>query len=120
MGNITSRDIETLNSQSGTIATRSTRAKPSGPAPVHGGMHHVGDDADGTFNAGISRTAAAAALTGGKLPTDAPVIGKVLSKPAIAWGSESQSDVHRQLGAAIMREALTTAPNDHPAKLAGK
>ena len=115
MGNnpITSRDIELLNSQSGTIATRGTVAKRSSdPVPVHGGQHHVGPN--GEFNAGISSTAAAAALAGGKLPTDPPVIGKRLAPVELHPGMKSRTSpgldtsAHKELGRLILASATRT------------
>jgi len=113
---LTSRDTEHAHTsglnniaRSGTVAKRS-----SDPVPVHGGMHHVGPN--GEFNAGISATAAAAALAGDKLPTDPPTIGKRLSPPAISPGMRSRTspglndDAHRELGARVLAEAKGSRP----------
>lgn len=84
---------------------------------IHGGQHHVGED--GTFNAGISRTKSAAALQGGKLPTDPPTIGKRLPTPAVSWGQKSVgAEKHDASGAQakkILNEAYAASGVDHPA-----
>jgi hypothetical protein len=56
---------------------------------VHGSMNHI---QDGAFNAGISKTAAAAALRGGKLPTDPPTVGKVFKVPEVTRGMKSDPE----------------------------
>jgi hypothetical protein len=56
---------------------------------VHGGQSHRDG---GTHNAGISRTASAAALDGYKLPTDPPVVVKRLPIPAVNPGTPSRPD----------------------------
>jgi hypothetical protein len=89
------------------------------PIAVHGGQHHVGDE--GSFNAGISRTEAAAALQGDRLPTDPPVIGKRLSPAPVAWGNKSVgAEKHDATGAQadkVLREAHRASGKDHPANL---
>ena len=57
-----------------------------GEVAVAFGQHHVGED--GVLQTGISRTAAAAALRGDKLPTDPPVVAKRLPIPAVTWGNK--------------------------------
>ena len=89
------------------------------PIAVHGGQHHTGED--GSFNAGISRTAAAAALQGGKLPTDPPDVVKKLSPAPVAWMNKSVgAEQHDATGAQarkILQDAYEASGPDHPANL---
>jgi hypothetical protein len=88
------------------------------PIAVHGGMHHVSGDA---FNAGISPTAAAAALQGGKLPTDPPKVGKVTAHAPVAWNQKSVgAERHDATGAQankVLQEAYRASGKDHPNNL---
>ncbi len=64
--------------------------KPKGyPIHVHGGQTHRDG---GTVNTGISRTASASALQGGKLPTNPPVVAKRLPIPRPNSGTPSRAE----------------------------
>ncbi len=71
------------------IQPRHGKAK-GGPVAVAFGQHHVGED--GTLQTGVSRTESAAALRGGKLPTDPPVVGKVFAVPGVTRGLEAHAN----------------------------
>ncbi len=85
------------------------------------GQHHV--DESGTLQTGISRTESAAALRGGKLPTDPPTVGKVFPVPGVTRGLEAHSnDVERgyfdpENANKVWTEGLEHAGPDHPHRL---
>ncbi len=69
-----------------------SKVKGQTVVPVHGSMHHVGED--GTLQTGVSRTESAAALRGYWSPTDpAKQHGsKSLPVPGVAWGNKSDPE----------------------------
>ena len=76
------------------------------------GQRHVGED--GTTQTGVSRTEAASALRGGKLPTDPPVIAKRLPIPGPNPGTPSRPErgqYNPAMHEAVMGEAKTS-PDD--------
>ena len=89
------------------------------PVATAWGQHHVGED--GTRRTGVSRTEAASALRGGKLPTDPPVIGKKLSPAPVAWMNKSvgaeQHDATGTQTRKILQDAYAASGVDHPANL---
>jgi hypothetical protein len=107
---MSARDIEHANSQSGTIATRSSRAKTSGsPPPIHPGM--TSRQVAGANLGGLGHAYAGAPDGSGANPLDPTVPGKRPSPPAIHPGMRSRtspgldSSAHRELGARVLAEA---------------
>lgn len=101
------------------VQPRHGGAPKGSPVHVHGSMHHV---TDGTFNAGVSKTEAAAALTGYTLPTDPPVVvGKKLTPAPVAWGNKSvgaeQHDASGAQARKILQDGYAASGPDHPARL---
>ena len=90
------------------------------PIATAWGQHHVGED--GTRQTGVSRTESAAALRGGKLPTDPPVIGKKLSPAPVTWGNRSvgaeQHDASGAQANKILQDAVEASGPDHPVRMA--
>lgn len=109
---ISSRGQEHANSQSGSIATRSSRAKPSGPSPIHPGMSSK--QVAGAGIGGMGHPYAGAPDASSSNPMDPTVPGKRLSEPAIAFGMRSRTtpglndDAHRELGRLILASATRT------------
>jgi hypothetical protein len=89
------------------------------PVATAWGQHHVGED--GTRQTGVSRTEAASALRGGKLPTDPPDVVKTLPTPAASWGNKSvgaeRHDATGEQARKILQDAYAASGPDHPANL---
>jgi hypothetical protein len=109
---MSARDIEHQNSQSGTIATRSTRAKPSGPPPIHPGMSSK--QVAGANAGGLGHPYPGAPDAASANPLDPTVPGKRLSPPAIHPGMRSRTspglneDAHKELGRLVLAAATRT------------
>jgi hypothetical protein len=99
----------------GNIA-RDGAVKKHAPVNVAWGQHRKVDGAL-TSLADPHNSTTETVQSGSGLTDINPVVSKNLSVPKVAWGSESQNDIHRQLGRLILDEAKRSAPGDHPAKL---
>lgn len=110
-----------MEAQQHTKAILGKPAKAKGyPIVTAWGQHHVGED--GTRQTGVSRTEAASALRGGKLPTDPPVVGKTFKAPAVTWGNKSvgaeQHDTTGKQARKILQDAVEASGPDHPENMA--
>jgi hypothetical protein len=110
---ITSRDVELLNSQGGTIATRGTVAKrSSAPVPVHPGM--TSKQVAGMNAGGLSHPLGSVPDASSANPLDPTVPRKNLHSVELHPGMRSRTspgldtDAHKELGRLILASATRT------------